>query len=699
MLCLTASDGAFGFGPAGPALSDPTFGALAGLYKGLRKEWKDCTVRILDLPAHGDTDNLRQSLELAITELEHDSLGVEIAYLDGKRQIVKIRDEQLSSTAQLTFSERDTFLISGAGSGIAASVMLALAKALPVKFIVVDVVPLPEDIADLAALDSTGLEQLRKRLQTQLEGQHARVTPALLNNEFSKRTRAIEIYKNLQAVRQLNRKVVYIACDVRDGEKLRAELEIARQQLGPVTALVHAAGIDRSHLIDQKSSLEFQEVFSVKAQGALNLMQICQQDPLRLVVAFSSISGRFGNAAQLDYCAANNFLNDWVKLMKSSHPDLHAVSLAWSGWKDVGIAWRNDFVRQFSEETGLNLIEVEHGTAAFLNEIHQPSGAQEVLLHNGLDGFLEPGLVDIYLPDYPLIDRVTLQAGRVGRAYRLFSIRRDGLIDQHRLGKVPILPAVAYTELAVEYYALQAGRQEGYVLRQITFDAAFKLFHDQAREIFVEGQPDLVSGAWQIEVKSNFKPARSDLSQIILHSRAVVSSEKPDLQGLDPKQWRYHLDTPTSLPAEQSLLLIQSQGPEQRIILGPLFNDVLRDASQKEPVLIYPAGVRYPTYFPLDQLRHAKYPLHKLHVNPCFLDSIYQACAANLLVNRQRVYLPWRIGELGVVRVPRQPGLYVCHAEVVEESSDTVCFNVVMLDGADQVCYYARGACFRLINL
>lgn len=699
VLCLTASDGAFGFGPTGPALSDPTFGALAGLYKGLRKEWKDCSVRILDLPAPGATDGFLQSLELASTELEHDSLGVEVAYLDGKRQIVKIRDEQLSSTSQLAFSEQDTFLISGAGSGIAASVMLALAKALPVKFIVVDVVPLPEDIADLAALDSTGLEQLRKRLQTQLEGQHARVTPARLNNEFSKRTRAIEIYKNLQAVRQLNRKVVYIACDVRDGEKLRAELELARRQLGPVTALVHAAGIDRSHLIDQKSPLEFQEVFSVKAQGALNLMQICQEDPLRLVVAFSSISGRFGNAAQLDYCAANNFLNDWVKLMKSLHPDLHAVSLAWSGWKDLGIAWRNDFVRQFSEETGLNLIDVEQGTAAFLNEIHQPSGTHEVLLHNGLDGFLEPGLVDLYLPDYPLVDRVTLQDGRVGRAYRLFSIRRDGLIDQHRLGKVPILPAVAYTELAAEYYALQAGRQEQYVLRQITFETAFKLFHDQAREIFVEGQPDPASGSWHIEIKSNFKPARSDLSQIILHSQAVVSGEKPDLQGLDPKQWRYHLDTPTSLPAEQSLLLIKSQGPEQRIILGPLFNDVLRDASQKEPVLIYPAGVRYPTYFPLDQLSHTRYPLQKLHVNPCFLDSIYQACAANLLVNQQRVYLPWKIGELGVVRVPRQPGLYVCHAEVVEESSDTVCFNVVMLDGSDQVCYYARRACFKLINL
>jgi hypothetical protein len=86
-------------------------------------------------------------------------------------------------------------------------------------------------------------------------------------------------------------------------------------------------------------------------------------------------------------------------------------------------------------------------------------------------------------------------------------------------------------------------------------------------------------------------------------------------------------------------------------------------------------------------------------VNPCFLDSVYQACAAHLLVTKKRVYLPWEIGELGIVHVPRGEGIYVCHTQIVEETEEVIGFNVVMLDGEGTIRYFARNARFRLINL
>jgi len=416
-----------------------------------------------------------------------------------------------------------------------------------------------------------------------------------------------------------------------------------------------------------------------------------------LAVVFASIAGRFGNAAQLDYCAANQFLTDWIKLMKTIHQDIHAVSLVWSGWKDVGIAWRNEFVRQKTEEMGLNLIEVDQGVAAFLQEIENRSNQVEIVLHRGLDGFLERGLAEPFLPDFPLIDRITRKNGLIDRAYRVFSIQRDGLIDQHRLGNIPILPAVGYAELAAEYYALQEGFQERYLLRGMTFANAFKLFREQSRELFVEGHP--IPSGWKIEIKSVFKPPRSEESQTIIHSSLEISSEQPNLAGLDPQAWSFRQAQPTQLSPEESLLLIKDEGPEQRIVLGALFNDVLREAAGKAPVQIFPQGTIYPTYFPQEQLTNPRYPLARLLVNPCFLDSIYQACAANLLVNRKRVYLPWEIGELGILHAPRQTGLYTCYTQIVEESDEIVGFNVVMLDEAGQICYYARRARFRLINL
>lgn len=716
VICLTAIDGALGLGKVQAAtVNDPTYGALLGFYKGLRKEWTDSQVRIIDFAPSQVQEQFDLCLERVAAELEHASVDVEIAYpvsakqAGGERWVVKIEDKEARAEQQLRLTAQDTFLITGGGTGITARVVEALAQAYPVNFILVDIVELPEQVASLAQLDEGGLAKVKDDIYAQLRQQHQRVTPVMVNREMDQLTRAVEIHRRLEKIRQLGRNVVYIACDVRDHARLRQQLEQARRQVGPVTAILHAAGIDRSHLIDQKSVPEFEQVFSVKAQGADNLLDLCRQDPVRLVVGFASIAGRFGNAAQLDYCAANSFLSYWVQTMRQVYPQAHALSLVWSGWKDVGIAWRNELVRQVSEETGLNLIDVDQGVAAFRHEIENVTGDAEVILHKGLNGFVEKGLSSIYLPDYPLMDRLVVKDGQVERAYRVFSIHRDALIDQHRLGKTPILPAVAYAELAVEYYAVrnsgsaQAGRNATYLLRDMTFENAFKLFREQPRELIVVGEPapedQPALAGMSIQIQSSFTPPRSEISQTVVHSRVKVSDVLPPYEDMQhPEQWDFQQARPIELPAERSLSLLNSEGPEQRIILGPLYNDTVREAKDKAPVLIYPTGAVYPAYFPEEQLRNPKYPLDRLLVNPCFLDSMYQACAAHLLVVHQRVYLPWEVKELGIVHVPRQAGRYQCYAQVVETGDEIIGFNVVMLDPGGQVCYFGRRVRFRMIN-
>ena len=258
---------------------------------------------------------------------------------------------------------------------------------------------------------------------------------------------------------------------------------------------------------------------------------------------------------------------------------------------------------------------------------------------------------------------------------------------------------MAYAELAAEFYALQTGKAPSWLLRHITFANAFKLFREEPRELYVEGRPAGDGTAWEIEIKSDFYPPNMAQAQTVVHSTTTVSRQLSSYQDLQPENWSYRNDEPTSLPAEQSLMLIKNSGIEQRIILGPLFNDTLRDAAAKEPVLIYPRGATYPTYFPLAQLDNPRYPLEKWLVNPSFLDSIYQACAAHLLVTKNRVFLPWEVAELGIVDTPRTPGLYRTYAQVTAESDDIVTYEVVMHDEAGRVRYFGRGVQFRKINL
>ena len=83
----------------------------------------------------------------------------------------------------------------------------------------------------------------------------------------------------------------------------------------------------------------------------------------------------------------------------------------------MGIAWRNEFVRQKSEEIGLNFIEMNEGISAFMQEIENKTSDREVILHKGLNGFVEEGLAVTKLHDYPLIDRVIKKDKEIVRAY------------------------------------------------------------------------------------------------------------------------------------------------------------------------------------------------------------------------------------------------------------------------------------------
>ncbi|MGB6031423.1 MAG: SDR family NAD(P)-dependent oxidoreductase, partial [Bacteroidota bacterium] len=472
ILCITSIDGNMGCDPEKLSVPDPSYGSLIGFYKGLRKELPESQVKIIDFSPRALADEFDACANHLITEIESSGTGVEITYPAGHRMVLKIQEREATSDRTLSLTAKDTLLITGGGTGISSRAMLELARRYPIGFIVVDRTPIPEEIESLARLDEAGLEKLRKEIHEELKKEHQRVTPVMVNRKFDAVTKAIEIHRNLERVRSLGRRVEYIATDVRDRKTLGDGLERARKAVGPVTAILHGAGIDRSHLIDQKSVQEFQDVFSVKALGAYNLMALCKDDPLRLVVTFSSISARFGNAAQLDYCAANSFLNYWGATMRQGREDLHSISLMWSGWKDVGIAWRNDFVRERSEELGLNFIEVHEGIAALIREIEQKTDDLQVVLHRGLGGFVEKGLAVTEIGDLPLIDRITRSDADEVRAYRMFSVGRDALIDQHRLGKVPILPAVAYSELAAEYFALRTGKRGQYLLRNLTFENA-----------------------------------------------------------------------------------------------------------------------------------------------------------------------------------------------------------------------------------
>ncbi|MHA1505296.1 MAG: ketoreductase domain-containing protein, partial [Candidatus Heimdallarchaeota archaeon] len=76
-----------------------------------------------------------------------------------------------------------------------------------------------------------------------------------------------------------------------------------------VTGVVHGAGVESSKLIGDKTQSDFDLVYDVKTLGYDNLINNLPKSKLKFFINFSSVAGRFGNAGQVDYSAANDYLS------------------------------------------------------------------------------------------------------------------------------------------------------------------------------------------------------------------------------------------------------------------------------------------------------------------------------------------------------------------------------------------------------
>ncbi len=99
---------------------------------------------------------------------------------------------------------------------------------------------------------------------------------------------------------------------------------------GPLTGIVHAAGAATGSLIATRGA----GTQDVKLAGALLVEQLIERDRPAFAVYCSSLSAQFGGTGQLDYAAANGFLD------ALAHRDGPTARLAigWDVWRDSGMA-------------------------------------------------------------------------------------------------------------------------------------------------------------------------------------------------------------------------------------------------------------------------------------------------------------------------------------------------------------------------
>lgn len=148
------------------------------------------------------------------------------------------------------------------------------------------------------------------------------------------------VARRINGVRHLEERgaeVVIVEADVTDVEQMRLATQRIRDEFGSIDGVVHAAGVVDDEPIAVKSDTSVERVLAPKVYGTLVLERSVADDPLDLFVVFSSTSTVIAPTGQVDYVAANAFLNAFAASRRAAGQD-HVIALNWGVWNEVGMA-------------------------------------------------------------------------------------------------------------------------------------------------------------------------------------------------------------------------------------------------------------------------------------------------------------------------------------------------------------------------
>ena len=386
LIAATGLGGTFGSADAGSADFFPGHGGVAGLMKTLAREWPGVRARVVDLDP---TDEPRGQADRLVAEALANDGWSEVGYRSGSRvRLVAVPGRlDRSGPVRLDLEPGAPVVVTGGARGITAAVALELARAWRPTLLLIGRSALPAEAEDAATAGIEATADLKAALLEQLRRGGAGVKPADLDRAYQTVRQGREIRANLAAIRAAGAAVEYARADVRDAAALAPVLADWRHRFGSPAGLIHGAGVIQDKLIRDKTFASFDAVLGTKLDGALNLARLLDPDALRFTALFSSIAGRFGNAGQSDYAAANEVLNKLALWLDRRWPG-RVVAVNWGPWSGLGMV--SDLEGHLGGR-GLGMIPPAVGSALLLDELrYGAKGVVEVVAAGDLGNLDAP---------------------------------------------------------------------------------------------------------------------------------------------------------------------------------------------------------------------------------------------------------------------------------------------------------------------
>ncbi|MEM7129201.1 MAG: SDR family NAD(P)-dependent oxidoreductase, partial [Chloroflexota bacterium] len=143
--------------------------------------------------------------------------------------------------------------------------------------------------------------------------------------------------REVQKLEELGAEVLLLSGDVANLEQMESIIEQAQEHFGPINGVIHAAGVAGGGIIQHKTHGEAERILAPKVRGTLVLNSVLKDIDLDFWVLCSSTAAIQGIIGQVDYAAANAFLDAFAHY-KTAQDGLFTVSINWDTWREVGMA-------------------------------------------------------------------------------------------------------------------------------------------------------------------------------------------------------------------------------------------------------------------------------------------------------------------------------------------------------------------------
>jgi acyl transferase domain-containing protein/thioesterase domain-containing protein/acyl carrier protein len=277
----------------------PSKSTIMGPARVIPREFPGVSVAVLDLDRPDPAPVLEELLSVPASRVT--------AVRGGKRFAQGWKRVDLPEADTLDIREGATVLLTGGYGGIGTSVAEELIRRHKARIVLVSRTGLPP----------------RDRWQSLLKN-------AAPTDRTAARIRAVERLESAGGA------VLPLAADVSNVEEMRAAVAKAEATFGPINGVIHAAGVIDDAPILAKSPTSIEEVFTPKIHGTQVLDTLFPDGTLDWMVLFSSSSTATAPAGQVDYVAANDYLNAVAK--SRSGGKTRVLAIDWGIWSGVGMA-------------------------------------------------------------------------------------------------------------------------------------------------------------------------------------------------------------------------------------------------------------------------------------------------------------------------------------------------------------------------